>query len=45
MVDPKVIFWDSMKRVVYGFSTDRGNVIKMGIDKLLGDTPLKLCEK
>ena len=45
MVDPKVIFWESMKGVLYGFSTNMGNSIKMGTDKLWGDTPLKLCEK
>ena len=28
MVDPKVILWTSMKRVVQGFSTNRGMVLK-----------------
>ena len=45
MFDPKVFLWGSMKGVVYGYSTNRGNGIHMGTDKLWGDTPLKLCEK
>ena len=44
MVDLKVILWESMKEVVYGFSTNMENGIKMGTDKLWSDTPLKLCE-
>ena len=39
MIDPKVILWESMKGVVYGFSTNMGNGIKMGADKLWGDSP------
>ena len=45
MVDPKVILWESMKGVVYGFSTNMGNGIKMVTDKLWGNTPLKLYKK
>ena len=45
MVDPKVVLWESMKGVVYGFSTNMGKGFKMGTDKLWGDTALKLCEK
>ena len=32
MVDPKVMLWTSMKGVVYGFSTNMENDIKVGID-------------
>ena len=45
MLDPEGILWESMKGVVYDFSTNMGNGIKMGTDKLWADTPLKLCEK
>ena len=45
MVGSKVSLWESMKVVVYAFSTNMGNGIKMGTDKLWGDTHLKLCEK
>ena len=31
MFDPKVIVWASVKGVVYGLSTNRGNGINMGI--------------
>ena len=32
MFDPKVILWASMKGVVCGFSTNRGNSINMGTE-------------
>ena len=40
MVYPRVMIWKSMKGVVNGFSTNMGNVIKMGTDIIYGVIPL-----
>ena len=38
MADHKAILWELMKGVVYGFPTNMENGIKMGTEKLWGDT-------